>query len=197
MPRPLRLFIAIDPPRETVTAAGRIIERLTRAGVEAAWVEPARQHLTLQFLGDEVDDADLHRICVAIDEAAATVPPFAATFGGVGVFPNPRRPRVLWLGVREGEAELVRLHDALALRLEPLGFPGEARRYQPHLTLGRFRGGDGRGVAGGVATALDACASVDAGGGMVSRVCLYESRLAPEGPAYDRLHVARLGLPQG
>lgn len=196
MPRPLRLFVAIDPPRETVTAAGRVVERLRRAGVEAVWVEPGRQHLTLQFLGDEVDDADLHRICVAIDEAAAAVPPFAVTYAGVGVFPDLRRPRVVWLGVVEGADDLVRLHETLAARLEPLGFPAEARRYQPHLTLGRFRGG-GRGIAGDIGAAIDACGTADAGGGMVTRVCLYESRQSRDEASYDRLHVARLGAGPG
>ncbi|MFM8734127.1 MAG: RNA 2',3'-cyclic phosphodiesterase [Pirellulales bacterium] len=196
MPRPLRLFVAIDPPRETIAASGRIIERLKRAGVQAAWVQPERQHLTLQFLGDEIDDADLHRICVAIDEAASAVAPFAVAYGGVGVFPDTRRPRVLWLGVTDGEADLVRLHDALAARLEPLGFPGEARRYRPHLTLGRFRGG-GHTMSGDLATALDACATVDAGGGPVTRLCLYESQIAKEGSRYDRLHVVQLGAKRG
>ena len=189
-----RLFIAVDLAPEVAARAGRIAARLRDAGIEAAWVHSTQLHLTLHFLGDAVDDANLHRICVAMDEAAATVPAFRIAFGGVGVFPDLRRPRVVWLGVRTGAAELGRLHDALAARLEPLGFPPEARGFRPHLTLARFRGGRGSAAtsAAAIATAIDACADVDAGETAIERVCLYESRLAPTGAEHDRLHVSRL-----
>ena len=187
-----RLFIAVDPAPEAAARAGRIAARLRDAGIEAAWTNPAQLHLTLHFLGDEVDDADLHRICVAMDEAAATVPAFRVAFGGVGAFPDLRRPRVVWLGVRTGAAELGRLHDALAERLEPLGFPPEARGFRPHLTLARLRGGRGAASGAAFAAALDACAAADGGETSISRVCLYESRLAPTGAEHDRLHVSRL-----
>jgi 2'-5' RNA ligase len=104
-----RLFIAVDPTPEEAARAGRIAARLRDAGIEAAWANPAQLHLTLHFLGDAGDDSDLHRICIAMDEAAATVPAFRIAFGGVGVFPDRRRPRVVWLGVRTG-AEYDRLH---------------------------------------------------------------------------------------
>jgi 2'-5' RNA ligase len=187
-----RLFIAIDPAPEVAARAGRIAARLRDAGLEAAWGNPAQLHLTLCFLGDEVDDADLHRICVAMDEAAATVPAFRASFGGVGVFPDLRRPRVVWLGVGAGAAELGALHDALAERLEPLGIPPEARGFRPHLTLARFRSGRSGASAAGYAAALDACADVEGGETAITKACLYESRLAPTGAEYDRLHVSRL-----
>jgi 2'-5' RNA ligase len=193
--RQMRLFIAVDVSAEVTTRAGRVIDRLRAAGVEAAWVTPDRMHLTLHFLGDDVDDAGLHRICVAIDEAAATVPPFRLQCGGVGVFPDARRPRVAWLGIREGGVEIAALHHALAERLTPLGFPPEARVYRPHLTLGRFRGG-GSGGAGSASerltAAIEACREAEGGSTTVQRVCLYESRLAREGAEYDRLHAASL-----
>lgn len=189
MPRQHRLFIAVDPAADVAAKAARIVGRLRDAGVDAAWVPTTHLHLTLHFLGDDVDDADLHRICVAMDEAAATMPAFRLAYRGVGVFPDARRPRVVWLGVERGADDLVRLHDALAERLTPLGFPPESRGFRPHLTLGRFRGG---GAARGAAW-LPSFAEADAGEMTASRVCLYESRLAPTGAEHDRLHAARLG----
>ena len=35
-----------------------------------------------------------------------------------GCFPNPRRPRILWVGVGDGTQELCALHDALAQFIE-------------------------------------------------------------------------------
>jgi len=185
-----RLFIAVDPPTEVATRARAIVDRLRAAGVEAAWTDPAQLHLTLHFLGEKVDDADLHRICVAVDGAAATVPAFGIAVGGVGVFPDERRPRVVWLGVREGAAELTRLHAALADRLAPIGFPPEARGFRPHLTLGRCRGG---GMAGApLATALATADGVSTVAMPVRKIVLYESRLSKAGAEYDRLHAAPL-----
>ena len=191
--RQMRLFIAVDPSAEMAARAGRISDRMRSAGVEAAWVPPAQMHLTLHFLGDDVGDADLHRICRAVDTAAAAARPFRLSCAGIGVFPDQQRPRVAWLGIREGTEELVALHDALAALLEPLGFPPEARGYRPHLTLGRFRGGGRRGVDAAVlAESIRAAEDADGGSTMIQRVCLYESRLAREGAAHDRLHAAAL-----
>lgn len=185
-----RMFIAVDPPAEVAARARAIVDRLRAAGVEAAWVPPAHLHLTLHFLGDEVDDADLHRICVAMDEAAATMPAYRLAFGGVGVFPDVRRPRVVWLGVCEGAAELTRLHDALADRLVPVGFHPEARGFRPHLTLGRFR--DRGDAAGALGTTLASAGGVPTAEMRVQRIVLYESRLSKTGAEHDRLHAAAL-----
>ncbi len=195
MPPRLRLFIAIDPPRETATVAARIIDRLRRAGVEAAWVDPAHMHLTLHFLGNDVDETDLHGICVAMDAACREVPPFEVAFGGVGCFPDPKKPRVLWLGIEEGAEALGSLYDALAARLEPLGFPPEARGYRPHLTIGRFKHTrhQGQGADGGsIAAHLAGVAVGNAGQMTVSKVLLYASRLEKHAAEYDRLHTSVL-----
>jgi 2'-5' RNA ligase len=194
MPSHLRLFIAIDPPRETAVEAGRIIERLRRSGTEAAWVDPARMHLTLHFLGNNVDESELHGICVAMDDACRHLPPFEVAFGGVGVFPDPRNPRVVWLGVCEGQEPLGQLHAGLGERLAPLGFEPEARGYRPHLTLGRLRRGrpgDPPASQALVAEVL-ALAEVAAGRMRATKVALYSSRHERQGIEYDRLHAASL-----
>ncbi|MCE9631859.1 MAG: RNA 2',3'-cyclic phosphodiesterase [Planctomycetia bacterium] len=195
MPPRLRLFVAIDPPRETATVAARIIERLRRAGVEAAWVDPSQMHLTLHFLGNDVYETDLHGICVALDAACRETPPFDIAFGGVGCFPDSKKPRVIWLGIQEGAEALAALYDALAARLEPLGFPPEARGYRPHLTIGRFKHARqlGQGAdSGSIAAHLSGVAVEHAGQMTVSRVCLYASRLEKHAAEYDRLHTAPL-----
>jgi 2'-5' RNA ligase len=190
MGRQHRLFIAVDPPATVAARVRGILDRLREAGVDAAWTDPAHLHLTLHFLGDDVDDADLHRICVAMDESAAAVTGFSTFLAGVGMFPDPRRPRVIWLGVGDGAVELQRLHDALAERLGPLGFPAEARGFRPHLTLGRFRG-KAR-AASGLSGAIEACRDAVAGEMPVRMIALYESRLTKAGAEHDRLHASPL-----
>jgi 2'-5' RNA ligase len=59
--------------------------------------------------------------------------------GRLGVFPNERKPRVLWMGL-EGEIEgLNRLQHDLGVLLASLGFEVEERPFTPHITLGRLR----------------------------------------------------------
>ncbi|MFM7183833.1 MAG: RNA 2',3'-cyclic phosphodiesterase [Planctomycetota bacterium] len=190
-----RMFVAIDPSAEAVARATRIAGRLQAEGVEAAWVRPAEMHLTLHFLGDDVDDSDLHRLCLALDEAAAVTPAFRITLRGLGVFPDSRRPRVVWLGVEQGRGELVALHDALARQLTPLGFPPEARGFRPHLTLGRFRSGGTGPPAPALAAAIERCGASAASEMLVRKVVLYESRLTKAGAEHDRLHAAALAGP--
>ncbi len=197
MPPRLRLFIAIDPPAETAAHARRIIERLRRTGVEATWADPAQLHLTLHFLGNGIDEADLHPICRAMDQAGAGIAPFEIECGGVGAFPDAANPRTIWIGIRQGAEPLIRLHEALAAVLEPLGYPAEERRYRPHITLGRVRRDKGRDRAGPEASRdllaeIDRLADLPAGGVEVGSVELYASRLDRDGAVYDRLHTAEL-----
>jgi len=67
--------------------------------------------------------------------------PFTFTVGGVGCFPNLRRPGVVWVGVQEDSGALAALQRAVEKGLKPLGFEAERRAFHPHLTLGRTRKG--------------------------------------------------------
>ena len=191
MPQPLRLFIAVDVPGETVTVAKRLIERLRRTGIDARWVEPSRLHLTLWFLGN-VAPEEVPAICRAIDRAAAAVPPIDLVLRGAGAFPDAANPRTVWLGVREGTAGLVSLHEALGRELEPLGFLPEERRYRPHVTLGRVRHGDPAATRR-LAAELAALADLPAGAAGIDTVSLVASSRGRDGPDYEPLHTSDLG----
>ena len=52
------------------------------------------------------------------------------------MFPDQRRPRVVWVGVEPVPA-LELLQHRVEQAFTPLGFPTEGRPFQPHLTLGR------------------------------------------------------------
>jgi 2'-5' RNA ligase len=102
------------------------------------WSEPSGAHLTLQFLG-ATPRPRVPGLAAALAGVAAGARPFRLQTAGLGMFPNPRRPRVLWLGLT-GEVEHLRaLQAAVVAATGPLGFPAEARPFAPHLTLGRLR----------------------------------------------------------
>ena len=76
----------------------------------------------------------------AAGRAAARSRPFRWRFGGLGGFPNPRRPKVLWLGVDAGATAARSLHEAVATELTEAELsPPDPRPFSPHLTLARLR----------------------------------------------------------
>src|SRR5436305_396647 len=108
----IRTFIAIEPGDAIRNALLTVQRSLVRETTEVKWVEEDNLHLTLLFLG-EVDDRDLLGVCRAVEKAAAVQPPFALEVTGIGCFPNPRRPRIVWAGIGAGTSELIALHAAI------------------------------------------------------------------------------------
>jgi RNA 2',3'-cyclic 3'-phosphodiesterase len=125
-----RAFVAVQLP-------GAVLDAVVRATSEV-WV-PGRSttrdqwHLTLQFLGDH---ADVDGVIAALDGLDADRG--RVRIGGAGAFPDPRRARVLWLGLAEGADVLARLAGAVEARTARLGHARETRPFRPHITLARF-----------------------------------------------------------
>jgi RNA 2',3'-cyclic 3'-phosphodiesterase len=181
-----RLFIAVDIDEATRGQVGRIAADL-RAALEkqakASWVQPDRMHLTLLFFGSA--DAVLEeRIRSALAQPVGESP-FNLTFRGLGFFPERGSPRVLWLGIRDGLAELRRIQKIL--EHASAAPPEREGPFTPHLTLARFRD---RVPRAKIAEIADIQAS--AGPSRIDRVTLYESRLSPAGPTYLPLAEALL-----
>jgi 2'-5' RNA ligase len=188
MPR-TRTFIAIEldkPIRERLVG---LQEDLAVPAPDVKWVEPENLHVTLLFLG-EVDDRELPAVCRAVQDAIAEQPQFTLSVEGAGCFPNPRRPRTLWVGVGQGVQDVVAVHDAIEPALLDLGcYRREERRYTPHITLGRRRG---EGPADALARALAQHQGWKAGEQGVSEVHVMGSQLTPSGPLYTIIGRARM-----
>ena len=103
------------------------------------WVKPDGIHLTLKFYGEVRPD-----VVPALEEtlrrAGAGSAPVPLDLGGLGVFPGPRAPRVMWVGLAGDLPALAALAQAVETGAAPLGFPPEARGFSPHLTLARVSG---------------------------------------------------------
>jgi 2'-5' RNA ligase len=95
--------------------------------------------MTLRFLG-ATSDARLPGIEAALRHAASRMAPFRVTVTGAGAFPPAGRPRVLWLGVSDGAAELAILEQALEDGLAMDGWERDPRPFRAHLTLARADG---------------------------------------------------------
>ena len=189
----IRIFIAVDIGEAIRKKAAALQEKLARSAADVKWVDPASMHLTLLFLG-EVGELEIVSICRIAKEQARTLPSFKLDLGGLGAFPTPRRPKILWVGVRQGAEELTRLHDALEEPLLELGcYRREDRAYSPHLTLGRLTQED-RGEAW--ASILTQHAEWNGGSTQVMEVLIMRSELRRDGPVYTVMGRAQLqGVP--
>jgi 2'-5' RNA ligase len=180
----IRTFAAVEIWPEIRDRARMLINRFKDTTAKVTWVKPEQMHLTMNFLGD-VPLNDIAAVCKAVADAAAPFKPFDIEMAGVGVFPSYDNPRTIWLGVGDGGEELIALHNALQARLGDLGFRVEARRFHPHLTLGRVRSvPKGPGQLAGL---IKQHAEFEAGPMMISEVTVFSSELGRSGPTYEAL----------
>lgn len=184
-----RLFIGIEITDEARKAAADHIRRVSEefSNVPFNWISADKFHITLKFLG-MTDDKLLEPIINMIDRNAASTTPFDIDLVGTGAFPNPSRPRVLWLGIKQPGGEMADLARRVDLQAAELGFESENRDFRPHLTLARIR--DTR-IAAEIGRV-----HASSGFGPIHLTCseliLYESHLGRES-RYDKIHRSKFG----
>jgi 2'-5' RNA ligase len=184
----MRLFVAVN-----LSSDERDRLRAATAGLRASplpvrWLGPEAYHLTLKFLG-EVPESAVAAVGQALAAAAADARTFTLELCGAGVFPNPRRPAVWWIGVLPSEP-LAALRDGVERGLAAIGHPTEARPFAPHLTIGRTRPKAQPGALRGAEAWLQ---DVDYHSTItVETVDLMRSHLASGGARYERLRAAAL-----
>lgn len=140
-----RLFLAVPLSADVQALVAEQIKALRGEGWPVRWVQPETAHLTLQFLGETSRErAELVRL--ALPGVVGAHAGFDLRTAALGVFPNFRHPRVLWLGLHGPVHRLETLQQAVAATLADLGFPPADDPYHPHITLGRVRNRDEGGV---------------------------------------------------
>lgn len=188
MQETIRAFLAIRVADDAKRAIRDVVERLRTKVSEARFVPPDQWHLTLHFFA-ALSPVEVQAVREVARNAVAELRPFTIGLGGLGTFPDPRRPRVLWLGLREGADECTVLHRRIATGLRARGLPAEDRPFRPHVTLARFR--DAR--PGGVEAALRSASSHDLTRFTADRVLLFQSTLTSRGAEHRVLDAFVLG----
>jgi RNA 2',3'-cyclic 3'-phosphodiesterase len=173
----VRAFLAIDTGRPRSPGSDPV-------GGDA----PA--HLTLRFFG-EVGPEVVDRVIAAVPGAAREVEPFDLALGGVGAFPSPDRPRVVWLGITEGNVEVRKLARSVDEHLAAVGLPAGSGEFVPHVTLLRVRTPRDRDRARAL---LDGAIAVPMAPAVrVAEVLLKASTLTPRGPEHRVVRSFALG----
>ncbi len=126
----MRVFVAIEITNKAVINSIKKFQ--DELEIDARPVEPQNFHFTLQFLGE---------ISLKITKALQTIEfsNFDIVLKGIGVFPKPSFPRVVWIGSDEiGGDLLIQLSKKVVKVLEPLGF-FQDKPFKPHITVFRIK----------------------------------------------------------
>lgn len=185
----IRSFIAVPLAADLWEKVEEWQRTFRATGADVRWVPVKDMHFTLKFLG-EVALAQLSRVRSICAARAALTEPFTVCLQGAGVFPHPRRPRVVWIGATGGSAELAALAAGLEGDLAAVGFPPEKKPYRAHLTLGRCRSSGGW---SGLQAALEARQESFLGEMRVEHFYLMQSELTPQGALYTIIEQFTMG----
>jgi len=179
----VRAFVALDLDESTRARLAELVAELRARIPGVRWVRPEGIHLTLKFLGYAGRDR-LEGLIDPLRRAAQETSAGAATVSGLGTFPEGGRARVLWIGIAVPPTVL-RLQQACERAAVSAGFEAEARPFQPHLTLGRWRDPAPR----------PALPPSDLGRVALETLVLYRSQPGPKASVYTPLETFGLARP--
>jgi len=185
----MRCFVAVDLAPELRKKVEALQKEL--AGLNTKLVEPENLHFTLKFLG-EVDEDIVNKIRYILKDVAGSHMQFFTEIAGVGVFPNDKFIRVVWLGegqkdISDNKPSLINLQSIVNEALSGL-FNKE--KSSSHLTLARVRSQTYREE---IIKFLNRHKSINAGTMKVNCIKLKKSVVTSKGPVYEDVDVFELG----
>ena len=183
----VRVFIAVSLPEEIHDNLSSISDQLKKSLEDGMvrWVKPENIHLTLKFLG-EISAGDITQIKAGLEEPIGSHAAFTLAVQKIGVFPNLRRPRVIWAGLKDSEA-LIALYNTVETVIRELGYDSEERPFSAHLTLGRINQSASLQQTIHCGEVISSCAVGGLGSFIVKSVDIYRSELNAGGSIYTRL----------
>jgi 2'-5' RNA ligase len=184
----IRAFIAVDLDDPVIDKICDAIEVLKSRITEIRWLKKENLHLTLKFLGNIVE-SQVESIVAALGQPLRLFSPCTISANGLGVFPDFRRPKILWVGL-SGD-QLADLAAKIESALVPLGFVPESRVFTPHLTIGRWR--ENSRPAKNLRQEIASWNDFEFGACAVRQIVLFQSVLRPEGASYRELRTIPLG----
>ena len=182
----MRVFIAIDIDevirQDLADLQDEMRSKVDIKRSDAKWVNPDQMHLTLKFLG-EIEDSQVINVCNITREIAQKHERFAMEISGVGFF-GGKSARVLWVGTRQENENLLQLQSDLDEQLALIGFSKDNRKFSAHLTLCRIRNTK---AGFKLAQLTKEYENYCPGNVPVDSICVYQSELTKQGPVYTLL----------
>ncbi|MBP8717872.1 MAG: RNA 2',3'-cyclic phosphodiesterase [Candidatus Atribacteria bacterium] len=138
-----RVFIAINLDTEIKEYIAKVqegIEQL-RGSLHGKMklVEKENLHISLKFLGN-LDSMAIEKTKAVLQKVSQQYQPFFIELSeNIGMFPNFKRPRVIWIGVEKGSNKIVEIYQALENELKTESFYQTENNFSVHITLARIK----------------------------------------------------------
>ena len=187
-----RLFVALpvpEPVRREIDREQAELKKLVPSPA-ARWTKTEQLHLTLRFLGN-VEASRIPELISALQRACRSLAPLQLQAAGLGLFPEARPPRVLWVGVCDNADQLSRVWEAVQGATNEFTAEDPERHFSGHITLARLARA-GRHEADLVAKAVRDGQQKVFGQWTAREVELVRSHLSPQGARHEL--VAAVGL---
>jgi 2'-5' RNA ligase len=177
----MRVFLAVEVSADVRERVAELARELRPSLPRARFVPKENLHLTLRVLG-EATKQRVDRVAATLSRGTGALSGFALDFRGLGVFPCPKRARVLWVGTTDTPNDLLALHSTVERVVREEGFEPERGRFHAHLTVARFRE-----PPRDVGSILEAAEGRVFGSTKVRAFVLFESVTSPSGSSYRAL----------
>ncbi|MGI0082643.1 MAG: RNA 2',3'-cyclic phosphodiesterase [Nitrosopumilaceae archaeon] len=177
----MRTFVAVEIRNDEVLNS--ISKLQSDIKINAKPVSRENTHFTLFFLGEISED-----MAKKVMESLSSVSfyPIEVNFTQVGTFPDPRFPRVVWIGVDSvAGKKLEELATQVEEKLLPLGFRKD-KPFKPHLTIFRIKN-----RINDISQELNRFKTIEIGHDVISELKFKKSILTPDGPIYSDLQVVK------
>ena len=178
----IRSFFAFDIEDQTIIRQlSKVQAMLANTSADLKLIKSQNIHLTIRFLGD-IHPPMVDAIYEEMKQISFT--PFEIELEGLGAFPKPSYPRIVWVGIRKGANELIDVFEQLEPRLRGLGFKADTKGLNPHLTIARVRTGRNKIRLAELIRELE---NYEFGTVKAECLKLKKSDLTPRGPIYTNL----------
>ncbi len=183
MDETVRAFIGIGLPEKMESFFHEIQLGIRSYGLNLKLIKPENIHITLKFLGN-IDKGAVEKIGYAMEDAVCGQSHIILMAKGIGCFPNVRKPRILWVGLRKQTEKLQAIQHDLERKLKAIGFPKEKRPFKGHLTIGRIKNKINN-VA--LDAAIETFKEIESEDFIADRIILFQSTLKTSGAIYKEL----------
>ena len=177
----MRTFVAVEISNESVLNS--IAKLQSELHITGKAISKENMHFTLFFLG-EISEETVQKVMESLGTVSFN--PIELDLVGLGAFPNPRSPRIVWMGVDDSASRyLIELAKQVEDKLRPLGFRSD-KPFRPHLTIFRIKN-----RINDISRELDRYKGVQIGHETISELKFKKSILTPDGSVYSDLQVVK------
>jgi len=182
----IRTFFAIELPTLTLEQIDKELSDLKNSiPRKIKWVAISSMHITIKFIG-EFNLEHQSSIQKDLRSHLSGLGEIKLSFEKIGLFPNIKKPRVVWLGLN-GPEQLIELARTVNLITSNYGYTHEKRNFSPHLTLGRVGNNVSSRDREVIGQMITNYRFTEIEPFITNRLSFIKSSLAPQGPVYSTL----------